>query len=39
MFSFAWARGEGESARDLRLAGLGMVGLLLVVTALWWIFR
>jgi SSS family solute:Na+ symporter len=39
MFSFAWARGEGESARDLRLAGLGMVSLLLAVTALWWIFR
>jgi SSS family solute:Na+ symporter len=39
MFSFAWARGEGESARDLRFAGLGMVSLLLAVTALWWIFR
>jgi len=38
-FSFAWACGEGESARDLRLAGLWMVGLFGLVSALWWVFR
>jgi SSS family solute:Na+ symporter len=38
-FSFAWARGEGESVRDIRVAGFWMISLLLIVAALWWIFR
>lgn len=38
-FSFAWVQGEGESARDLRLAGLWMAGLFLSIGALWWVFR
>lgn len=38
-FSFAWVQGEGESAADLRRAGLWMAGLFLGVSALWWIFR
>ncbi len=38
-FSFSWSRGEGESARDLRLAAIWMGCLLLTVSALWWIFR
>ncbi len=38
-FSFAWVRGEGESVRDFRFAGFWMVGLFLIVSALWWLFR
>lgn len=38
-FSFAWAQGEGESARDLKLAGFWMVTCFLIVSALWWVFR
>jgi solute:Na+ symporter, SSS family len=39
IFSFAWQRGEGESARDLRIAGIWMIILFLCVTTLFWIFR
>ena len=39
MFSFAWTRGEGESARDLRVAGVWMIGLFVCVAGLWWLFR
>ncbi len=39
VFSFAWARGEGESVRDIRFAGLWMLGLLLTVSGLWCLFR
>jgi solute:Na+ symporter, SSS family len=38
-FSFAWARGEGESARDLRVAGIWMICLFISVAGLWWLFR
>ena len=38
-FSFAWARGEGESARDLRAAGFWMLVLFFAVAVLWWLFR
>jgi SSS family solute:Na+ symporter len=38
-FSFAWVHGEGETPRDLRLAGYWMAGLFVAVTALWWVFR
>lgn len=38
-FSFAWKRGEGESDRDLALAGAWMACLFLVVSSLWWVFR
>jgi len=38
-FSFAWTRGEDESARDFRTAGMGMTGLFFAVSALWWLFR
>jgi solute:Na+ symporter, SSS family len=38
-FAFSWSRGEGESDRDLRLAGFWMACLFLVVSALWWVFR
>ena len=38
-FSFSWSRGEGESARDLHVAGLWMGCLFLLVSALWWAFR
>ncbi len=38
-FAFAWLRGEGESARDLRLAGFWMASLFVTVSALWWLFR
>jgi solute:Na+ symporter, SSS family len=37
--AFAWTRGEGETARDFRTAGLWMAGLFLAVAALWWLFR
>ncbi len=39
VFSFSWKRGEGESDRDLRLAGIWMVVLFISVTTLFWIFR
>jgi solute:Na+ symporter, SSS family len=38
-FAFSWTSGEGESARDLRIAGAWMVALFLIITALWWCFR
>ena len=38
-FAFAWTRGEGESARDLRTACVWMAGLFLTVAVLWWMFR
>lgn len=38
-FSFAWVQGEGETARDLRNAGIWMACLFGCVTALWWFFR
>jgi hypothetical protein len=38
-FAFSWTSGEGESARDLRIAGSWMVALFLIITALWWCFR
>ncbi|MBI4659027.1 MAG: sodium/solute symporter [Verrucomicrobia bacterium] len=38
-FAFSWSQGEGESAHDLRLAGLWMICLFLLVAALWWMFR
>jgi hypothetical protein len=38
-FAFSWSCGEGESPRDLRIAGAWMTGLFLIVTALWWCFR
>jgi hypothetical protein len=38
-FSFAWFQGDGESARDLRIAAIWMAGLFLVVSLLWWVFR
>jgi len=39
VFSFSWKRGEGESNRDLRLAGIWMAVLFITVTTLFWIFR
>jgi solute:Na+ symporter, SSS family len=39
VFAFSWAKGEGESSRDLRIARFWMIGLFLSVVALWWIFR
>ena len=38
-FAFSWTGGEGESPRDLRIAGAWMTLLFLIVTALWWCFR
>jgi SSS family solute:Na+ symporter len=38
-FAFSWITGEGESSRDLRIAGAWMMALFLIVTALWWCFR
>ena len=38
-FAFSWTVGEGESPRDLRIAGAWIMGLFLIVTALWWCFR
>jgi SSS family solute:Na+ symporter len=38
-FSFAWVHGEGESARDLRLAAAWMAGLFISICVLWWVFR
>ena len=38
-FSFSWIQGEGESARDLRNAGIWMGLLFLAVSSLWWVFR
>jgi solute:Na+ symporter, SSS family len=38
-FTFSWTRGEGETDRDLRIAGLWMACLFLVVSGLWWLFR
>jgi SSS family solute:Na+ symporter len=38
-FTFSWSRGEGESPRDLRLAGAWIVALFVAVAALWWTFR
>jgi solute:Na+ symporter, SSS family len=38
-FSFSWKRGEGESARDLRVAGAWMAALFVLVSVLWWVFR
>ena len=38
-FSFSWIQGDGESARDLRNAGIWMGFLFLAVSALWWVFR
>jgi SSS family solute:Na+ symporter len=38
-FAFSWTSGEGESPRDLRIAGVWMLALFLIVTALWWCFR
>ena len=38
-FSFSWTRGEGESARDLRVAGVWMICLFVCVAGLWWLFR
>ena len=39
VLSFSWGRGEGESNRDLRIAGIWMVVLFISVTILFWIFR
>jgi solute:Na+ symporter, SSS family len=39
VFAFSWARGEGETAHDLRFAGIWMMVLLVVVSALWYLFR
>jgi SSS family solute:Na+ symporter len=38
-FAFAWRQGEGETARDLRLAAFWMASLFVIVTLLWWVFR
>ena len=38
-FSFAWVKGDGESERDLKLAGFWMVTVFLMVSVLWWVFR
>ena len=38
-FAFSWTGGEGESPRDLKIAGAWMIALFVVVTALWWVFR
>jgi solute:Na+ symporter, SSS family len=38
-FAFSWSRGEGESERDLRVAGIWAACLFLLVSGLWWIFR
>jgi len=38
-FAFSWTSGEGESPRDLRIAGAWMLALFLIVSALWWCFR
>jgi len=38
-FTFSWSRAEGESPRDLRLAGAWIAILFVTVTALWWVFR
>jgi len=38
-FAFAWRRGEGETERDLRVAGCWMAGLFVGVGLLWWVFR
>lgn len=38
-FEFSWKVGEGESARDLKIAGLWMAALFGIVSVLWWLFR
>ncbi|MDA1274018.1 MAG: sodium/solute symporter [Verrucomicrobia bacterium] len=38
-FSFAWVHGDGESPRDLKLAGFWMAVVFIIVTVLWWVFR
>jgi solute:Na+ symporter, SSS family len=38
-FGFSWTGGEGESPRDLKVAGYWMLALFLIVSALWWCFR
>jgi SSS family solute:Na+ symporter len=38
-FAFSWTHGEGESNRDLRVAGVWMACLFVTVSALWWLFR
>lgn len=38
-FRVAWKRGEGETDRDLRVAGFWMLSLFLLVSLLWGLFR
>lgn len=38
-FSFRWMAGEGETPRDLKIAGIWMGILFCLVSWLWWVFR